>query len=216
MTCGIYSLTFSNGKVYIGSSVDTERRRGDHKAALRKGTHPNPYLQNCWNKYREFEFKVLEECLTQELASKEIYWISTYSKELLVNSATVINDHFTHSEEVKKKISQARMGNPSRIGMHNTEEANRKIALAKMGNLSRTGMHNNPCSEETKKKISEANKGGKSRTGQTRSKEERQKQSETWAGKKLKGWVSKKHSEEAKRKISEAKKVYWQKRKGSQ
>jgi group I intron endonuclease len=65
MTCGIYKITNTvNGKIYVGSSVDTVGRFNVHRSDLRANKHGNSYLQNAWNKYGEsaFVFEVIEQC----------------------------------------------------------------------------------------------------------------------------------------------------------
>ena len=52
MTVGIYKLTnLSNGKIYIGQSVNVEDRIYKHKMALKGNYHKNDHLQKAWNKY---------------------------------------------------------------------------------------------------------------------------------------------------------------------
>lgn len=60
--CGVYQIRNTvNGKVYIGSSKNIERRFVDHKLALRKGAHHSVTLQRAWKKYGGdvFEFSVI-------------------------------------------------------------------------------------------------------------------------------------------------------------
>ena len=89
----------------------------------------------------------------------------------------------THTEEAKRKISEARKGKP---GKPHTEETKRKMSEAHKGKSRK------PLSEETKRKLSKALKG------KTHSEETKRKISDTLKGKT--------HSEETKRKISEARK----------
>lgn len=63
MPQGIYAITCTiNGKIYIGSSNDINRRWGEHRSLLKNGKHSNPHLQKCWNKYGSdyFIFSILE------------------------------------------------------------------------------------------------------------------------------------------------------------
>lgn len=64
-------------KIYVGSSSVPKRRKSQHFSDLRKGRHPNRYLQNAFNKYGEgkFEWIVLENCDNDMLAEREKYWI---------------------------------------------------------------------------------------------------------------------------------------------
>lgn len=62
---GIYKITNTiNGKVYIGSSINIQKRLQDHKTNLRKNKHINLYLQAEYNEYTEdsFSFESLHEC----------------------------------------------------------------------------------------------------------------------------------------------------------
>jgi group I intron endonuclease len=68
---GIYKITNKiNGMVYIGESLDIERRWAEHKADLDSNKHHSRKLQKDWNKYGEdnFIFEVIEE-LNQEYSS---------------------------------------------------------------------------------------------------------------------------------------------------
>ena len=70
-----------NNKVYIGSSVNIERRWYSHRYDLRCNKHNNKHLQNAWNKYGEdnFEFIVLEEVKDKSaLRIREQYWLNKY------------------------------------------------------------------------------------------------------------------------------------------
>lgn len=81
MSCGIYKITNNiNQKVYIGQSIDINRRWRSHK-------NFNEYLQGHYPLYQAFKkyglenfsFEIIEECLPQELNDKEIYWIHFYN-----------------------------------------------------------------------------------------------------------------------------------------
>lgn len=61
---GIYVIeNKTNGKYYLGSSIDINGRWQDHRKHLRGGYHHSIALQRAWDKYGEesFEFKILEE-----------------------------------------------------------------------------------------------------------------------------------------------------------
>lgn len=81
MSIGIYKIkNILNGKVYIGQSVDIEKRWSTHIAELKNNYHYNIHLQSAWNKYGEenFEFSIVEECGADRLNQCEIYWISKF------------------------------------------------------------------------------------------------------------------------------------------
>jgi group I intron endonuclease len=82
MSIGIYKIkNLVNEKVYIGQSVDIEKRWSTHKAELNNNHHHNIHLQNAWNKYgaNNFEFSIVEECNIDQLNQCEIYWISNFN-----------------------------------------------------------------------------------------------------------------------------------------
>lgn len=82
MSIGIYKIkNLFNGKIYIGQSVDIEKRWSTHKAELKHNHHHNIHLQSAWNKYGEdnFEFSIIEICNSDQLNQREIYWISEFN-----------------------------------------------------------------------------------------------------------------------------------------
>lgn len=81
MTVGVYKITNqSNGKVYIGQSVDVEDRIYKHKMALRGNYHKNDHLQKAWNKYGEdsFIFELIKSCKVRYLDRFEKLYIHIY------------------------------------------------------------------------------------------------------------------------------------------
>lgn len=81
--CGIYKITNQiDGKVYIGQSVNIQRRWKEHKINY-KVSHDkqhNIYLYNAIKKYglENFNFEIIEQCSPEELDDREIYWIKYY------------------------------------------------------------------------------------------------------------------------------------------
>jgi group I intron endonuclease len=60
---GIYSITNrENGRQYIGSAIDIQRRWDWHVSRLNNGKHDNEHLQRAWKKYGQgvFVFAVVE------------------------------------------------------------------------------------------------------------------------------------------------------------
>ena len=79
--CGVYKIiNTGNGKIYIGSSKDIDRRWGEHIRALELNAHGNPHLQNAWNKYgrKSFKFEIIEECDEKHQYAREQYYIDLY------------------------------------------------------------------------------------------------------------------------------------------
>jgi len=183
---GIYQIrNTANGKIYIGSSVDIERRWMEHEIRLNKNSHPNPHLQSSWNKYGEenFVFEVIEDVLRNEyLLVREQWFLDNIIRwGIDYNIARKTSDVMrgrTHSDESKRKMSESRSGENHRMfGKHHSDETKRKISESLSG-------ENNPMfgkshSDETKRKMSESLSGENN------------------------PMFGKSHSDESKRKISE-------------
>lgn len=79
---GIYKITnLINGKIYIGQSVDINKRWRQHKRnAQIKGREYDKYLYRAFRKYglENFSFEVIEECPRELLNEKETYYIQYY------------------------------------------------------------------------------------------------------------------------------------------
>ncbi len=75
---GIYKITIAD-KFYYGQSVNLDKRRSDHLSALKHSHHENPYMQNCFNKYMDFTFEVIEEVEDISLLdAREQHYIDLY------------------------------------------------------------------------------------------------------------------------------------------
>lgn len=85
MTRGIYKIeNLINGKLYIGQSVQIEKRFEQHKkvAFSRKDPNYNNLIYKAIRKYGldNFKFEIIEEVSEdQDLDEREIYWISHYN-----------------------------------------------------------------------------------------------------------------------------------------
>ena len=65
MNSGVYGIFNKiNGKVYVGSSIDLDKRKGDHFKGFVKGEAINQHLKYAVLKYgiENFEFVILEYC----------------------------------------------------------------------------------------------------------------------------------------------------------
>ncbi len=146
-----------NEKLYIGSSRWTQKRFNKHSALLNKGTHPNPHLQNAWNKYGKaaFVFELIEEfplgipetalrekeaALIKELDSiNKGYNIALDTVAPMTGRkmpASMVENQrlrmlsFRHTEESKRKISES---NRRRKGEKRSEEVRRRLSIAHLG-----------------------------------------------------------------------------------
>lgn len=110
MTCGIYQIVNKvNGKRYVGSSVDIERRWGEHLRMLRGDRHVNAKLQSSFNLHGEsiFCFDIVERCDPDQLVDREQFHIDEKSE---YNIAPVAQSTlgYKQTDETKEKLSLAR------------------------------------------------------------------------------------------------------------
>lgn len=91
---GIYKITnLINGKIYIGQSVDIDKRIKDHfwKARCKKDISYNSALHSAIRKYGEqnFKYEVLEECTVDVIDERERYYIQKF-KSLSPNGYNIL------------------------------------------------------------------------------------------------------------------------------
>ena len=141
---GIYTIINTvNGKVYVGSTKDFERRWGSHKRELTNDIHGNSYLQRSWNKYGEsaFEFMICEYVDDPEqLIDCEQYWLDFHRMYIGVYNIQLVIDRSALSDETKVKMSVAKKGKKRDPF---TEEHKHKTSQSLMGHS---------VSEESKRK----------------------------------------------------------------
>lgn len=165
---GIYSIeNMINAKMYIGQSIDIEKRLAEHTNNLKNNNHPNIHLQRSWNKHGEtnFSFKVVEECNQALLNEREVYWISHYDSFNSGFNLTLGGEGSLGrvlSDETKKKISISHMGKSI---PYKTRKLISKKLKGRPSHCVRYGeehhLYGKPMPEETKRKISLGNKGKK-------------------------------------------------------
>jgi len=135
MKLGIYKITnLKNGKFYIGSSKDVDRRWWEHINELNKNTHVNKKLQNAWNFYGKdnFKFEIIEEVNDDKiLLEREQYYLDTFQPyrnnigyNIALNSSG--GDNFTHNpnkENIRQQLSEMYSGenNPMFGKKHNID-----------------------------------------------------------------------------------------------
>jgi len=149
---GIYKITNPKGKVYIGQSIDIEKRWYHYN---KKDIKNQPLLNRSINKYgiKNHKFEVIEECNIEQLNEREIYW--TYYHSALHPSGLVLRVGGRSgylSEEMKLKIGK---GNKGKVISDNTKQ---KISLSNMGNKNRL---NTTHTNESKQKMSKSHIGKK-------------------------------------------------------
>jgi len=116
MKSGIYCIrSVSQNKIYIGQSVDLNRRILNHKYLLKKGKHSNEILQRHHDKYgiNDLKFETIEFCEIENLDDRERYWINYYDSMNRSNGFNMEsggNENKKISEERRKAITGN--GNP--------------------------------------------------------------------------------------------------------
>ena len=150
--CGIYKIeNLINHKVYIGQSIDIERRFRNHI-----NNEASPHLRRAFEKYgiENFSFEIIKE--TKDLDYWEIFLIQIYKatdKRYGYNSDFGGNARKVCSEEHKQKISKANSGRKF------TKEHKEKLSKAKKGKPST--FKGKKMSEESRRKLSLSHKGQK-------------------------------------------------------
>jgi group I intron endonuclease len=144
-----------NNKFYIGSTVDFNKRKNEHKRYLKRNRHHSQYLQRSWNKYGEenFNFIILEECNVDILKDKEQFYLDTLTPSYNISKSSKCpmlgRKHSLQTlEKFKMKIGLKGKDNPM-FGKKWSKELREKILKKRIGSKR---------SEETKKKMSETSK----------------------------------------------------------
>lgn len=185
----VYRITnMLTGDFYIGSADSFARREWQHRYDLRRGVHKNPRLQASWNKHGAdaFVFEVLEEVPTGE---SQLAWEDRWLKDCVgrpdcynINpSAEAPRLGVPHTAETKAKTSKNRKGKHAgqehyRYGQTVAPEVREKIGATQRGKPKTPGRR---VSEEGLAKIRAAAAQGR-----------------------YSHWAGRKHTEEARAKMS--------------
>ena len=177
MSIGIYKITNPKGKIYIGQSVNIEKRWKYYiSESYNKRDHQNK-LFNSLKKYspENHSFEIIEECSIEQLNEREIYWgLNNDCIHPLVGlNLRELGKLGWWTDEAKDKLSKAQLGKK-----RHTDESKAKISNKLKGTK---------YTEEQKKKCSE-NSGMKGKPN--------------YAGGSKKGWL---RTQESKNRISESK-----------
>jgi len=154
---GIYKITNTiNNKVYYGSAKCFRDRWWVHRNDLRSNNHDNKHLQAAWNKYGEsvFLFEIVIyvpiSCLLGiEQVYLDKYWDDCINCYNITKNAVAPMLGRNHTEETKKLMSIAQIGKKRDKPM--SEEARKNMSKARMGNKNRLG---SSPSEYTRKLLS--------------------------------------------------------------
>ena len=161
---GIYKITSPSGKIYIGQSVNIEKRFLSYSKLLRCKTQIKLFRSFLKYEVTNHKFEVIEECEIDKLNERERYYQDLY--DVLNNG---LNCKLTNTADKSGKLSEEVKTNISKgnIGKKRTEEQKQNISNSLKGRKIpeevRLKMKHNALnmSEETKLKMSNSRKGGK-------------------------------------------------------
>lgn len=214
---GIYKIVnVATEDFYVGSAVKPKRRKWEHWAALKKGTHHCAALQAAWVIFGEdaFEFVVVEEVADDSLLLVEdTYLLQHAGRPHCYNTALSTQEPASATPSVRAKIraSMQRLyvdkENHPRFGKPHTTETKAKLSASRKGKAAGAEhyRYGQTVSIEVREKIGAAQRGQSKAEGRKVSEEGRAKiRANIEAGRSHKHWVGRTHTEEAKAKMSKA------------
>lgn len=124
---GIYKITnLINNKIYIGQSINIEKRWEEHRRSVNYiNNHTYNYpLYRAIRRYglNNFTFEIIEECNINELTEKEQYWINYYN--------SIVPNGYNQEQAIDSK-----KGENCNWAILNKEKINQIIDLLKNSNL---------------------------------------------------------------------------------
>ena len=151
MTCGIYVIkNVEDGKLYVGKSINIEKRWKEHVRSLIAGNHRNNYLQHVYNLLglEIFEHKIIEECEKENLNERELFYVLKF-KSKVPNGYNLTDGGdgiISPSDETRERLVKSKLGekNPM-FGKTASDETLKKMSQSMIGK--NKGKHH---SEETK------------------------------------------------------------------
>ena len=175
---GIYKITNPNGKVYIGQSVNIEKRLKAYKNLHCKNQRAI-YSSLLKHGVDNHNYEIVCECKVEELNIKERYYQDLYNSfgssglnlaltqtnekrkvhsELFSKTLSENNKKRIWKEDSKNKIAEKQRvimkGNGYKLGFKHTQEFKENRRLMMLGNKNTLGFKQ---SEESKRKMSENN-----------------------------------------------------------
>ena len=113
---GIYKITSPSGKIYIGQSINIQKRWKAYKQ-LQCKNQPKIYYSLQKHGLNNHIFEIIEECSKEQLDKQEIYWKKYYLKQnkydwskILFCEIYDIGSNGFRSEETKQKMSLVKKG----------------------------------------------------------------------------------------------------------
>lgn len=170
MLSGVYKiLNKVNGKIYIGSSINLNKRELYHLWELRIKNHSNEYLQRSFIKYGKdsFSFEIIDHCIPEKCIDREQFYINWYLKNgfdlynICKKAGSVLGRKMSEETKIKiglanskQRLSEERKEHLRKInaGKKLPEAVKAKIGASQIGKK---------MSEEAKRKIAIAILGSK-------------------------------------------------------
>lgn len=158
---GIYKITSPTKKVYIGQSVNIERRFSTYKR--NNPINKQPRLYGSFKKYgiENHKFEVIEECDISELNNRERYWQDYFNVlEIGLNCCLTNTNNLDYiiSTETRKKISIKATGRKHTLQTknklsiaHSGKKLSEEHRLKLVSKLTGRKGHSKKATEETKK-----------------------------------------------------------------
>jgi group I intron endonuclease len=126
-----------NNKIYIGSTINFEKRISNHLSLLKSNRHYNRHLQAAWNKYGEdtFVIDIIEFISNQNnLIRREQYWLDYYkSYDPKYGYNIRIKAESNCGIKWTDKSRQKMLNNRNGVGNKKSKEAIENVRLAHLG-----------------------------------------------------------------------------------
>lgn len=154
---GIYKITSPSGKIYIGQSINLERRLSRYKSNL-NSSKGQIRLNRSFIKYgvENHLFEIVLECLVKDLNIKERYY-----QELFNCVEAGLNLRYTKTLDKSGKMSAESIAKMVHYKKNITPEHREKLREIGRNKEVMPTMLGKTHSDETKKKMSDASKGKK-------------------------------------------------------
>src|SRR3990167_3469748 len=128
--CGIYKITSPTKKVYIGQSVNINRRKNYYK----RGNCKNQiklYYSIKKHKWEKHKFEIIEQCQSEELNEREKYYVDLFQTFNSKYGLNLRDGGGSHGKMSHESVEKAALANR---GKKRTKEYKLKMSLLMMGN----------------------------------------------------------------------------------
>jgi group I intron endonuclease len=116
MSIGVYKITSPTNKIYIGQSINIERRYKEYSKSNCKN-QTKLFLSLKKHGFENHKFEIIEECDVSILEERETYWKLFYKVLEIPSLCCRIDGKFGYdSIETKNKKSQSKLNNNYALG----------------------------------------------------------------------------------------------------